>query len=353
VISAVENVKQKLREPYRTVCQELDVPYSSLMRWKGRRRDGEAVVSKPGPAKVKPLDLEALNAEILALKHGRERTRGTGALYAAHRSQISRRDLHALVEAARRELRREAQALERRIEWQVPGLVWSMDDLKRHWLDQHPFGHLHLVLDLGSHYNLRALGAEVMANGRQVAMNLDDLFQRYGPPLFFKRDNGKNLNHHAVNEVFGAFGVIPLNSPPYYPPYNGGIERGHQEILRELASRIGSEEVSPRVLRLECEVSGHEVNHKRRQSLAGRTACFALETGHALVSRFGRRARKEAFEEIKALAVDIAAQLEEHTDAAAETAFRHAAETWMQLNHMIRVTRNGEVLPPFYQFWSH
>ena len=62
-------------------------------------------------------------------------------------------------------------------------------------------------------------------------------------------------------------------------------------------------------LRLECELSGHEVNHKRRRSLGDRTACFTLEQGRSLVARFGRRERKEVFEEIRALAVDIAAQL--------------------------------------------
>jgi hypothetical protein len=50
---------------------------------------------------------------------------------------------------------------------------------------------------------------------------------------------------------------------------------------------------------------------------------------------FGRRERKEVFEEIKALTVDIAEQLQEYPDAAVETAFRYAAETWMQPNHMI------------------
>jgi len=40
MIAAVENVKQALGEPYRAVCQELDVPYSSLMRWKSRRQAG-------------------------------------------------------------------------------------------------------------------------------------------------------------------------------------------------------------------------------------------------------------------------------------------------------------------------
>jgi len=353
MIAAVESVKQAWGAPYRTVCRELDVPYSSLMRWRGRRQAGEAMLGKPGPAKVEPLNLAVLNAEIQALDHGRERTRGTGALYAAHRSQISRRDLHALVEAARRELRQEAQALLRRIEWQAPGLVWSMDDTKKHWLRQHPFGHLHLVMDLGSRYNLRALGDEALAKGWQVAMNLEDLFQRYGPPLFLKYDGGGNFKHHVVRRLLEEHWVIPLISPPYYPPYNGGIERGHQEMLRQLDLRIGGEKVSPHVLRLECEVSGHEVNHKRRRSLSGRTACYALESGRVLLRGFGRRERKEVFEEIKTLAVDIAAQLPEHTDAAAETAFRYAAETWMQLNHMIRVTRNGEVLPPFYQIQSH
>jgi hypothetical protein len=33
-----------------------------------------------------------------------------------------------LVKRARQELRQERQALERRIEWTVPGLIWSMDD---------------------------------------------------------------------------------------------------------------------------------------------------------------------------------------------------------------------------------
>ena len=53
------------------------------------------------------------------------------------------------------------------------------------------------------------------------------------------------------------------------------------------------------------------------------------------------------------LTVDIAAQFDQHSDAARETAFRYAAETWMQQNNVIRVTRNGEVLPTFCRFQSH
>lgn len=353
MIAIVESVKQELMAPYGSVCRELVVPYSSLMRWKGRRMAGEATVGKPGPAKVEPIDLDALKAEIRQLRFGRYRTHGTGALYDSHRSQISRRDLQALVEAIRRELRREEQALERRIEWLVPGLVWSMDDTKKHWLRNDQFGHMHLVMDLGSRYNLRAFGDDEQANGWQVAMGLEELIQRYGPPLFIKVDGGSNFWHSEVRRLLTAYWIIPLLSPPYYPPYNGSIEKGHQQMLSHLAVRIGGMNVSARELRLECELSAHEVNHKRRCSLGDRTACLALETGRPALARFGRRQRKEVFDEIKELTVDIAGQLEQHSTTVTETAFRYAAETWMQLNQMIRVTRNGEVLPPFYRFQSH
>lgn len=152
-----------------------------------------------------------------------------------------------------------------------------------------------------------------------------------------------------MNEVFDEFGVLPLNWPTYYPPYNGGIERGQLELERVLEARIGNEPVDTRVFKLECDVSGHEVNHRRRRSLGWQTACYALETARPWARLFGRRERKEVYEEIKSLAVDIVAQLDEHTEAAAELAFRHAVETWMQLNQLIRVTQNGKASPCFYQ----
>jgi len=352
MIAAVEDVKREARSPYRAVCRELDVPYSSLMRWKGRRQAGKPAVRKPGPAKIEPLQVATLYDEIRQLAHGRRRTRGTGALYERHRDEISRRDLAALVEAVRRELRRERDALERRIEWLAPGLVWSMDDadLDRFCVET---GRLHLIQDLASHYKLRALGDEEMADGERVAGHLVSLFTSRVPPLLLKRDNARNLNHPSVNGALDAFGVIPLNSPAYYPPYNGGIERGQLEIQRELELRIGSEKVDPRVFRLECEISGYTINHKRRRSLGGQTACHVLEAGRPWVRLFGRRERKEVYEEIKRLAVDIAAQLDQHTDEAVETAFRYAAETWMQQNQFIRVSQNGKVLPCFYQIRSH
>jgi transposase InsO family protein len=353
MLDIVEDLKMRLGEPYRSVCRELLLPYSNVMRWKEHRKNGVAVIGKPGPAKVQPPDVGAIYNDIRQLAFGKKRVQGTTALQKKYSDRISWRDFQALVDVARREAMQEKESQERRIEWLVPGFVWSMDDAKDHWLDQDRFGHIHLLQDLGSRHKLKVLGDEMLAHGDRVAENLSELFEQHGAPLFLKRDNGSNLNHHAVNAVLTEFGVIPINSPPYYPPYNGGIERAQREIQQALILRIGTSQVDATVFRLQCELSGHDVNHKRRRSLGWQTACHALEEGRQWIRLFGRRERKEVFEEIQSLAVDINEALGEHIEAATETAFRYAAETWMQLNNMIRVTRNGEVLPPFYQIWSH
>ncbi len=38
-----------------------------------------------------------------------------------------------------------------------------------------------------------------------------------------------NVARHSGNQVLAEFDVIPLNSPAYYPPYNGSIENGIRE----------------------------------------------------------------------------------------------------------------------------
>ena len=348
MLDILERVKQELGEPYRVVCRVIGLPYSSVMRWKHHLKRGEPVIGKPGPAKFEPLNYAKLYQAVEQLDLKPMRTPGTTALYLLHKHQISRRDFQALVDVARREAMQAESALERSIEWLKAALVWSMDDTETGTLSTGN-GHIHLVQDLGSRYKLQALGDEVIVHGEQIAENMEVLFDQQGAPLFFKRDNGSNLNHHAVDEVFAEFGVIPLNSPPYYPPYNGGIERAQLEMQRDLNVRFGTQQVASEVLRLQCQVSRHEINHKRRRILGWQTSCQALAAAQRLPQQFNRLKRKEIFEEINRLAVDIAEQLEEHTRAVADTAFRYAAETWMQLNNIIRVTRNGEVLPPFYQ----
>ena len=45
-----------------------------------------------------------------------------------------------------------------------------------------------------------------------------------GTHLVLKRDNGRNMNHSAINDVLAESFVLSLNNPAYYAPYNGAIE---------------------------------------------------------------------------------------------------------------------------------
>lgn len=345
-------MKQKTGQSYRMVCQELNQAYSSMMRWKSRIDEGNAPAQQPGPAKMKPLDIVELIEKIRLLVAGRERTLGTGALYCEYSESISRRRLQELVRRIRREKQEQANANMRRIQWHVPGVIWAMDDTQVNG-DGGVKHMIHVVHEVGSRFTLRVLTDEMLADGWTIARNLVKLFEKYGAPLFMKIDNGSNLNHHAVLQVLAEYGVIPLNSPAYYPPYNGGMEHKQGELKDELMNWMVEGESNTEVIRLAAEVSGHELNHISREVLGNRTACRAMDDARPITSMFTRKYRKEVFEEIKAMTVDIAVELEEHDDATVESAFRFAAETWMQSNNIITVIQNGEVLPPLYQIRSH
>jgi transposase InsO family protein len=93
------------------------------------------------------------------------------------------------------------------------------------------------VQDLASRYKFTPwVGERVL--GESVAARLEQLFLRHGPPLVLKRDNGSHLNHQAVDEVLSRYLVTPLNSPPHYPPYHGGMECAVRELKTPLVEKI-------------------------------------------------------------------------------------------------------------------
>ena len=93
-----------------------------------RLAQGEPARFRPGPKKVVPLSLEELRGEVARLHHGGQRSRGVGALYRQYQTQISRRELETLIATVRRALAQQRQAECCHITWQVPGLVWALDD---------------------------------------------------------------------------------------------------------------------------------------------------------------------------------------------------------------------------------
>ena len=352
IVPTLTELKQQVRWPYQRLCESVGLPYASFRRWKRRLTCGQPAFFKPGPKKVAPLNLDELCGHVCRLEHGRQRSRGVGELYRQYQSQISRRDLEVLTSTVRRELLQQHQAELRHLTWHVPGLVWSLDDAELERCADHQL-HLHQVQDLASRYKFTPLvGGQVL--GETVALHLEQLFLRHGPPLVLKRDNGSNLNHQAVDEVLGRYLVIPLNSPPHYPPYNGGMERAVRELKTPLVEKIldhGSMLESQ--VQLWAEVLAHDLNHRSRPCLHGQVACQVFQSAKSAMRVYTRSKRREAFDwinEVTSLLIRVWAV---RTPRQAEAARRLAVETWLQTNGVITITPNPKVLPIFLEKTAH
>ena len=330
-------MQQKVQWPLRRVCEELGVNYSTFMRWKERRDKGQVLLRKPGPGKVEPFDVGKLYDDIRALSQGQRRTTGAGALYEAYREKVSRRTFQELVSS----VRREARQMIRRISWDSPRVIWSMDDTE--YEQDGRTMYVHTVQDLGSQYKFLPLTGDRLCSGEDVAAHLEWLFETYGPPLVLKRDNHSNLNNHWVDDVLNRWHVIPLNSPPHYPPYNGSVEKAQSEIKRQIAFMAG------RVhdFQIAGELAVYELNLKERRSLKRRCSCELFFSRKQLIRRYHSRRRKEVMEEILALAAGSVMKLGLQTDREIEGAWRLAVETWLRVNKHITVSKNGKVLPYF------
>lgn len=342
IVHQLRALREQEVQPYRPLCSAVALPYPTFMRWKGRAVRGEPLLSQPGPKPVGVLDVAGLQAQLRRLEHGPHRSRGTTAVYAAHRGRISRRGFHDLLNEARHEVLQQRQADTRRLQWLVPGTVWSVDPTE---LMLERAGHRHKlpvlpVLDLASRYKLPPLiGARL--SGAVVATWLDQLFRQFGPPLVLKRDNGSNLNSVEVDELLSRWLVVPLNSPPHYPPYNGGIERTQRErkgALRPHLLAVSADAVAGLVA-----VTVHDLNHRPRRCLRGHTACETFGGAKPNLRGYTRRRRKELFDQISELAMHNLLEPPVRHQGHADAAWRQAVETWLQQHGIITISQPRSV----------
>lgn len=352
VVTTFTGLKQQVRWPYQRLSESVGLPYANFRRWKRRLACGQPAYLKPGPKKVLPLNLDELRAQVCCLNHGWQRSRGVGPLYRQYQSQISRRDLEVLTATVRRELLHQHQAELCHLTWHVPGLVWSLDDAELARFDDHRL-HLHQVQDLASRYKFAPLVGEQIL-GETVALHLEQLFERHGPPLVLKRDNGSNLNHQAVDEVLRRYLVVPLNSPPHYAPYNGGMEHAVRELKTPLVEKIldhGSRAESP--VELWAEVLANDLNHRSRPCLHGQVACQVFQNAKSAMKVYTRRTRREVFDWINELTSLLIRVWEVRSPRQEETARRLAVETWLQRNGLVTVSQNHKVSPIFPEQIAH
>ncbi len=187
-----------------------------------------------------------------------------------------------------------------------------------------------------------------------MAVHLEQLFLRHGPPLVLKRDNGSNLNQAAVDEVLARYLVMPLNSPPHYAPYNGGMERAVRELKTPLRKKIlTGGPIAECQVQAWAEVLAHELNHRSRDCLEGRIACRVLQDARPALKAYTLRKRREIFDWINELTQTLIAVSAVHNQRQVETARRRAVETWLQRNGVITITQNKKVLPIFPEKTAH
>jgi hypothetical protein len=341
----IEEIKGKTGMPYGMICRAVRVPLPTLGRWRRRRKENHSLINRPGPKKLEPFDPSTLDAEIRLLDHGPKRSGGATRLYGQYQGSLSRRELSRMVGQVRQDMVSSQRRNLRQIDWLVPGVVWAMD-VTEYELETAGKIHLHNTQDLGSRYKFPPLSGECPV-GEEIAGYLSEKFCRFGPPLFLKRDNGGNLNHGAVNGILSEFFVLPLNSPEYYAPYNGAIEESQRELKACLREKLIAEALRfPDSIAVCAEVAAHDLNHRLRPCLRGKTSCqvfFSL--GEKPV--FSKLKRREIYAILMERVERILVSMNQFDKSAREAAWRIAVEFYLQSKGFINVHIPQKVSPNF------
>jgi hypothetical protein len=339
MLNVIDQMREQTGMPYRAIAEAVRLPYPSLVRWRERRTNNTPLVRQPGPQKVRPPDIGRISQDIAGLSHGQGRTQGTGTLYSSHASSISRRDLQRMVGLARHDLNAAHRQNLRRISWNVPNAAWSMDPCEYRQQDEAK-KYLNQMQDMASRYKFQPIAGGVPC-GEEIAGHLAAIFKRFGPPLFLKRDNGGNLNHAAVNDVLAEHYVLPLNSPTYYPPYNGAIEEAQAELKDGLSNKLAYKPCPGEHLEAYASTVEHDLNHQPRPCLAGRNSCQMYFSSRRTFTRWERR---DAYEWITSAQQDMLSC----GGMKPEAAWRIAVEEWLKMKGYITVSINGKVSPYFH-----
>ena len=198
-----------------------------------------------------------------------------------------------------------------------------------------------LVSDLASRFRF-AVRLNLHLPAEQVAAELKALFQRHGAPLFLKRDNGSNLVNAAVDAVLAEFGVIALNSPRYYPRYNGAIERGQREFKTEL------DKLAAWPMAWAARWVRRRLNRRARRCLEGQNARSVFLPGNrAFQSEYTPERRKEVKSWIENYTRTILLNVRAGSRRAHDAAWRQAVEAWLLENGFLEVLQPKKCYPIF------
>ncbi len=335
VVEILQALHGQTGQSFRRLIPALGLARSSVLRWAGRLRRGLPALRAPGPSSAPMEDHAVLDQAIAGLPHRTQRTFGTAALWREWQATISRREFNDRVRTERRRRLREERGSLHRIAWREAGAVWAMDPAE--------YGGIvwNLVVDLASRFRFE-LTVALHLPAPRIADHLQRLFDRYGPPLVLKRDNGSNLVAPVVDELLDAYGVIPLTSPPYFPRYNGAVEYAQRETKTSAALLEAGG--APRDAAL--AVVPHLLNARPRPCLGGHTAQAVLTAAlPSFHGRFTPECRKEVKHWIDNHTETILGCMKTVDKRAHDAARRQAIEAWMLDEHIIEHVQPANVLP--------
>jgi hypothetical protein len=356
--AAVRRVNEIRREkslPYSELARSVGIPESTLRRWRSHEKRHLTILTVPGPKKTLLVDMDALMRGMETLRPGRCRTAGAPDLWQIHRDRISRRDFYSvLTRYSARILDMERQGWYR-YRWLKVGAVWSMDDMD--------FGHdefgrrlrIHNVMDLGSRNMFQPVDSDSLP-AEKVADNLEGLFREHGAPIFAKSDCGSNLlRSEPVSALLTKWCVVPLLSPPYYPQYNGVMERGQSDTRMALMDLLPKNACCDAVhFGTYAAVATDKRNHDRREILGGHHACHVFSTRNGEM-KTDIRERRTIYDWIKTKQESILSSSVNNRDGwAVNAAWRSAAEEWLLQNKVIKIIpRTEKVSTDFSEMSAH
>lgn len=342
IVEKIEQIKRIYRISYKVLFEMIGICSATYRRWKSRIKKSLDPVRQSGPRPVKPLDLRKVRVAMENLEHKAKRSHGVDNLRKSLQGAISRRDLDLLVATARREAITRKKAARFEVDWHEPGTVWAMDVFEMKLPYTPRKSHVLTAQDLATGYKFPPLTTEREPRGREISAHLETLLMRFSKPLFLKLDNGANLNHYLVKELLADQHILPLNSPAYYASYNGAIEHAQGEFKTRLQECYG-EAASFSEFALMAELAAHDLNHLDRRKLKGKNSCLRF-FGKQKIS-FSKRKRKEVFQWISDLAIDIVAESDEKRIRS--TAWRIACRKWLEENGLVSIRKMQAVLPTF------
>ena len=152
----------------------------------------------------------------------------------------------------------------------------------------------------------------------------------------------------------GRFRVLPLNSPPHFPRYNGGIEKSIRDLKAELAERQRERNPGSDHFTLLVEMTTHDLNHVQRRCLNGRTPC-AVFHDERLRRCWSLKERNTIFRLLLARFADMIGKTPDGDRRKPATTWRIVVEHWLRCQNLIVVRHNQKqkVSTDFPAFWSH